>query len=83
MTCHQIKGEHQRPSSTLQLLSIPVYTLDELGIYFASGFSKTLGGQDVAWVIVDRFSKLAHFIPIETTYSIDRLIKLYVKEICT
>lgn len=81
MTCHQIKAEHQRPSSTLQLLSIPVYTLDELRIYFASGFSKTSSGQECAWVIVDRFSKLVHFIPIQTTYSIDRLVKLYVKEI--
>ena len=33
------------------------------------------------WVIVDRLTKTAHFIPVNTSYSIDRLTRLYVSEI--
>ncbi|KAF5443243.1 hypothetical protein F2P56_035816, partial [Juglans regia] len=81
LTCQQVKAEHQRPSGTLQPLPIPVWTWDEIGMDFVSGFPKALGGQDAAWVIVDRLSKSAHFIPIQMTYSVDRLAELYVREI--
>ena len=37
--------------------------------------------QDSVWVIVDRLTKSAHFIPIRIDYSMDRLAKLYVDEI--
>lgn len=39
------------------------------------------GGQDTAWVIVDRFSKSAHFIAIQMTYFSDKLAELYVHKI--
>ena len=64
LTRQQVKAEHQRPSGTLQPLPIPVWTWDEIGMDFVSGFPKALGGQDAAWVIVDRLSKSTHFIPI-------------------
>ena len=36
---------------------------------------------DSVWVVVDRLMKSAHFLPIRTYYSLDKLIKLYIKEI--
>jgi hypothetical protein len=48
---------------------------------FVSGFPKAQGGQDAVWVIVDRLTKTAHFLPIKMNYSMDRLAELYVKEI--
>ena len=33
------------------------------------------------WVIVDRLTKSAHFLPIQTTITLDKLASLYVKEI--
>ncbi|WMV32392.1 hypothetical protein MTR67_025777 [Solanum verrucosum] len=40
-----------------------------------------LGKYDSIWVVVDRLTKSSHFIPGRTYYSIQRLAKVYVKEI--
>ena len=47
---------------------------------FVSGLPKSLGGNDAVWVIVDRLTKSAHFLPIRTTFTLDKLAALYVKE---
>ena len=36
---------------------------------------------DSIWVVVDRLTKSAHFLPVRTNYSLDKLPKLYIKEI--
>ena len=48
---------------------------------FVSGFPLTQQKHDSVWVIVDRLTKSAHFIPVRIDYSMDRLAKLYVDEI--
>ena len=48
---------------------------------FVVGLPLTQGKHDVIWVIVDRLTKLGHFIPINERYSIDRLANLYMKEV--
>ncbi|KAL5560190.1 hypothetical protein UlMin_036401 [Ulmus minor] len=48
---------------------------------FVVGLPKTTNGHDSIWVIVDRLTKSAHFIPIRVTYSLEQLAELYVKEI--
>ena len=48
---------------------------------FVSGFPLTQQKHDYVWVIVDRFIKSAHFIPIKIDYSMDRLAELYGDEI--
>ena len=45
---------------------------------FVSGLPRTLSGYDEIWVIVDRLTKTAHFLPIKKTYSTDRLARLYI-----
>ena len=47
---------------------------------FVSGFPLTQQKHDFVWVIVDKLIKLAHFLPVRTDYSMDRLAELYVKE---
>ena len=47
---------------------------------FVFGLPRTVSRQDAIWAIVDRFSKVTHFIPISMTYSIDKLVVLYIKE---
>ncbi|XP_060190788.1 protein MAINTENANCE OF MERISTEMS-like [Lycium barbarum] len=42
---------------------------------------RTLGKFDSVWVIVDRLTKSAHFIPVQTTYTSDKLSKIYIREI--
>lgn len=48
---------------------------------FVSGLPKTSASQDSIWVIVDRLTKSAHFIPIKTTHTVYKLAELYIKEI--
>ena len=48
---------------------------------FVSGLPRTSSGYDAIWVIVDRLTKTAHFLPIMKTYSTDRLARLYVNRI--
>jgi hypothetical protein len=48
---------------------------------FIVGLPKTQSGYDSVWVIVDRFSKVAHFIPVKTTYKGARIAELYIARI--
>lgn len=54
----------------------------ELGVYqtmnFLFGLPKTLNGFDEIWVMVDGFTKSAHFISIKQTFSLEKLAKFYV-----
>ena len=48
---------------------------------FVSSLPLTQRKHDVIWVIIDRLTKSAHFVPVRMDYSIDRLAELYVDEI--
>jgi hypothetical protein len=48
---------------------------------FIVGLPKTQSGYDSVWVIVDRFSKVAHFIPVKTIYKGARIAELYIARI--
>jgi transposase InsO family protein len=54
---------------------------EEIAMYFIVGLSRTQSGFDSIWVIVDRLTKVAHFIPIKTTYSRPQLAELYMSRI--
>ena len=81
LTCQQIKAEHKRPAGELQPLPLPKWKWEEIAIDFVVGLLKIVPRQDAVWVIVDRHTKVAHFIPISMTYSMDKLAALYIKEI--
>ena len=48
---------------------------------FVFGFPLTQRKHDSVWVIVDRLTKSAHFLPVRLDYSVDCLAELYVSEI--
>ena len=48
---------------------------------FVVGLPRTQAGFDAIWVIVDRLTKSAHFLPIRNKFSLDRLVELYISEI--
>ena len=81
LVCQQVKAEHQHPAGTLQSLPIPEWKWDHITIDFVSGLPPTLRKHDAIWVIVDRLTKTAHFLPVRMTYSLQRLAQLYVDEI--
>ncbi|KAL5546340.1 hypothetical protein UlMin_006027 [Ulmus minor] len=54
---------------------------EQITMDFVVGLPKTTKSHDAIWVIVDRLTKSAHFIPIKMTYSLEQLAELYVREI--
>ncbi|RVX04475.1 Transposon Ty3-G Gag-Pol polyprotein [Vitis vinifera] len=81
LVCQQVKAEHQRPAGSLQPLAIPEWKWEHITMDFVIGLPRTLGGNNAIWVIVDRSTKSAHFLPMKVNFSLDRLASLYVKEI--
>jgi transposase InsO family protein len=62
-------------------LQVPEWKWEEIAIDFIVGFLRTQSGYDSIWVIVDGLSKVAHFIPVKTTYSGPQLAELYMSRI--
>jgi hypothetical protein len=48
---------------------------------FIIGLPTTQPGYDSIWVIIDHFLKVAHFIPVKTTYKGAKLVELYIARI--
>jgi hypothetical protein len=76
-----VKVGHQRPAGLLQPLKIPEWKWEEIEMDFIVGLPRTQAGYDSIWVIVDRLTKVAHFIPVKITYSGAKLAKLYMSRI--
>ncbi|KAL4346647.1 hypothetical protein GQ457_17G011550 [Hibiscus cannabinus] len=81
LTCQQVKAEHQHPSGLLQPIRIPEWKWERITMDFVTGLPLTPSKKDSVWVIVDRLTKSAHFIPVRTNYPVDKLAKLYISEI--
>ena len=73
LACQKVNSEHQRPSGLLQPLEISEWKWEQIAMDFVVGLPLTQAKHDAIWVIVDRLTKSAHFIPINERYSIDRL----------
>ena len=81
LVCQRVKAEHQVPSGLLQPIRIPEWKWDRITMDFVVGLPLTGRKHDSVWVIVDRLTKSAHFLPVRTDYSLDKLAELYIKEI--
>ena len=79
--CQRVKAEHQRPAGLLQPLKVPEWKWDKVGMDFITGLTRSNKGHDSIWVIVDHLTKVAHFIPVKTTYDGNRLATLYINRI--
>ena len=65
----------------LQPLPIPDWKWDEIGMDFITGLPRTRSSYDSIWVVVDRLTKVARFIPVKTTYTSAQLAKIYMSKI--
>lgn len=81
LICQQIKAEHQKPAGLLEPLPVPEWKWTHITTDFVMGLPRTKQGYDAIWVVVDRLTKVAHFLPIRSTYSMEKLAELYIKEI--
>nr|GEW22225.1 reverse transcriptase domain-containing protein [Tanacetum cinerariifolium] len=81
LTYSRVKTECQKPSGLLIQLKILIWKWERKTMDFVTKLPRTSNGHDTIWVIVDRLTKSAHFIPTQETESMDTLTWLYIKEI--
>ncbi|GKB60513.1 putative reverse transcriptase domain-containing protein [Tanacetum coccineum] len=81
LTCAKVKAEHQRPSGLLVQPAIPEWKWDNITMDFITKLPKSSQGFDTIWVIVDRLTKSAHFLPIRENDPLDKLARLYLNRI--
>ncbi|GJV86721.1 putative reverse transcriptase domain-containing protein [Tanacetum coccineum] len=83
LTCSKVKAEHQRPSGLLVQPEIPQWKWDNITMDFVTKLPKSSQGYDTILVIVDRLNKSALFLLMRETDPMDRLARMYPKEVVT
>ncbi|GJX33913.1 putative reverse transcriptase domain-containing protein [Tanacetum coccineum] len=81
LQCARVKAEHQRPSGLLVQPEIPEWKWDNITMDFITKLPRSSQGFDTIWVIVDRLTKSAHFLPIRENDPLDKLARLYLNRI--
>jgi hypothetical protein len=65
--CQKVNAEHKRPTRLLKPLEIPEWKWENISMDFVVGLPRSPRGKDVIWVIIDRLTKVVHFIPMKQT----------------
>nr|GFB23639.1 putative reverse transcriptase domain-containing protein [Tanacetum cinerariifolium] len=81
LACAKVKAEHQKPSGLLQQPEILAWKWVRITMDFITKLPRTPSRYDSIWVIVDRLTKSAHFILVNEKFKMERLTRLYFKEI--
>ena len=81
LTYQKLKAKHKHPAGELQPIELPEWNWDQITMDFVFGLPRTVEGYDAIWVIIDRLTKSAHFIPIKVTFSVERLAEMYIVSI--
>jgi hypothetical protein len=80
-TCQRIKASHLKVAGTLQPLPIPSWKWEDICMDFIVGLPNTSRHHDSIWVIVDRLTKTAHFLPVHTTHRAEKYAEIYIDQI--
>ncbi|EOY31663.1 CCHC-type integrase [Theobroma cacao] len=62
-------------------LPVPEWKWEHIAMDFVTGLPRTSGRYDSIWIVVDRLTKSAHFLPVKTTYGAAQYARVYVDEI--
>ncbi|GJS03715.1 putative reverse transcriptase domain-containing protein [Tanacetum coccineum] len=81
LTCAKVKVEHQRPSGLLVQPNIPQWKWDNITMDFVTKLPRSSQGYDTIWVIIDRLTKFVIFLPMRETDPLEKLAKMYLKEV--
>ena len=79
--CQKVKADHLKPAGMLQPLPIPAWKWEDIHMDFIVGLPRTAKSNDSIWVIIDRLTKSAHFIPVRTRYPARKYAELYIARI--
>ena len=78
LVCQQVKAEHQRTTGLLQPLPILKWKCEHITMDFVTALPRSQKGNNTVWVIVDRLTKLAYFIPFRLRQSTELLAEKYI-----
>ncbi|CAH9119792.1 unnamed protein product [Cuscuta europaea] len=81
LNCQKVKAERCKPKGLMQPLEVPTWKWDSISMDFVGGLPLTKSGKDKIWVIVDRLTKTARFIPMNETWSMDKLARAYIQHV--
>jgi hypothetical protein len=79
--CCRVKALHMRPAGLLQPLSVLDWKWDDISMDFITGLPTTPKGNDSIWVIVDRLTKSAHFVPVKNAFRPPQYAEKYIADI--
>ncbi|WVZ75459.1 hypothetical protein U9M48_023509 [Paspalum notatum var. saurae] len=79
--CQRVKADHLKPAGMLQPLAVPSWKWEDIHMDFIVGLPRTQKGYDSIWVIIDRLTKSANFIPVKTIYHAKTYAELYIARI--
>ncbi|GKB43682.1 putative reverse transcriptase domain-containing protein [Tanacetum coccineum] len=77
----KVKVKYQKPSGLLVQPEIPQWKWENIKMDFVTKLPKTATGHDTIWVIIDRLTKSAHFLPMREDDTLERLTRQYLKEV--
>jgi hypothetical protein len=80
-TCWKVKAGYIKPGGLLQPLSIPQWKWDDISMDFIVGLPLMARKFNSIWVIVDRLSKSAHFIPVHTRFDAQKYAEVYIARV--
>jgi hypothetical protein len=79
--CQKVKAEHKRSAELLKPFKIPEWKWENIAMDFVVDLPYSPHGRDAIWVVINRLTKVAHFIPMKQTSSATDLVPLYIKEV--
>jgi nitric oxide synthase oxygenase domain/subunit len=79
--CQRVKASHLKTAGVLQPLPIPSWKWEDISMDFIVGLPNTSQKHDSIWVIIDRLTKTAHFLPVHTTFTTKKYAEIYIEQI--
>jgi hypothetical protein len=80
-TCQRIKASHLKVAGPLQPLPKPSWKWEDICMDFIVGLPNTSRHHDSIWVIMDRLTKTAHYLPVHTTHRTEKYAEIYIDQI--
>jgi hypothetical protein len=80
-TCKRLKAIQPKAAGPLQSLPIPTRKWEDISMDFIVGLPRMAKGFDSIWVIIDRLTKVAHFLPVKVKYPVMAYAELYIARI--
>ncbi|GJP36238.1 hypothetical protein CLOM_g20769 [Closterium sp. NIES-68] len=80
-TCQRMKSSKQKKAGLLQPLPVPEQPWQVVSLDFITGLPPTTSGHNAILVVIDKFSKMGHFIPTHTTARTEETAQLFVRYI--